>query len=175
MRLRRRRTEEHPSNTVVEVSVTDEADRIERAIKALAMHADRIEDRVNRLEARVADVERRALEAPKLALAKLNVVGVEIEAMAVAAEAAELKGELVTADGHVMADALAEQVAGLADSLDALAATLGSSSVSSPALARVAERVVITRAAPPSQSLRGWLPPDVSGARTARRDTTARA
>ena len=134
MRLRRRRNEDHPSTATLAVSVNDETDRIERAIKALAMHADRIEDRVAQLEARVADVERRAIEAPKLALTKLNVVGVEIEAMAVAAEAAELKGELATSDGYVMADALAEQVAGLADSLDALAATLASSGDAAPTL-----------------------------------------
>lgn len=134
MRLRRRRTEEHPSNNTLEVSLQDETDRVERAIKALALHAEQIEDRVAKLEARVADVERRALEAPKLALAKLNVVGVEVEAMAIAAEAAELKGELATSDGYVMADALAEQVAGLADSLDLLAATLAASTETVPTL-----------------------------------------
>ena len=46
MRLRRRRTEEHPSNNTLAVSLSDEADRVERAIKALALHAEAIEDRV---------------------------------------------------------------------------------------------------------------------------------
>ncbi|MDP1794264.1 MAG: hypothetical protein Q8K63_09030 [Acidimicrobiales bacterium] len=135
MRLRRRRPEAHPSQApVVGVSLSDEADRVERAVRALAMHAEQLEDRLAKLEARVNDVERRALEAPKHALANLMVVGVEIDAMAVAAEAAEIKGELTTDDGYVLADALAAQVAGLADSLDALAATLAASTQTVPTL-----------------------------------------
>jgi hypothetical protein len=59
--------------------------------------------------------------------ARLSLVGDEIEASAVAAEAAELMGELSNSDGYVMADALAARVAGLADSLDALAAALSAS------------------------------------------------
>lgn len=148
MRLRRRRSEEqHPTESALAQSqraavavaasaaLTAEADRVERAVKALALHAEQLEDRLARLEARVATVERRALEAaPALALGNLSVVGAEMEAMAVAAEAAELKGELATGDGYVLADALAEQVAGLADSLDSLAATLASSTQTVPTL-----------------------------------------
>ncbi len=147
MRLRRRSTEEHPTESALAQSqrsavtaaasaaLTAEADRVERAVKALAVHAQMLEDRLAKLESRVNDVERRALEAaPKLALTNLTVVGAEVEAMAVAAAAAELKGDLATSDGYVLADALAEQVAGLADSLDSLAAALAASNQTIPSL-----------------------------------------
>lgn len=147
MRLRRRNRDNHPIAsalaqsqraaiaTAASEALTAEADRIERAVKALAVHARELEDRVEGLEARIADVERRAIEAaPVVAAAKLHIVGADVEAMAVAAEAAELMGELATADGYVLADALASQVAGLADSLDALAATLANSTATQPSL-----------------------------------------
>jgi len=148
MRLRRRRpSENHPIAsalaqaqraalaTAASEALSAEADRIERAIKTLAVHAHELEGRVNNLEQRLADVERRAVESlPLMAAAKLHVVGAEVEATAVAAEAAELMGELANSDGYVLADALAGQVAGLADSLDALAATLAASVQAVPAL-----------------------------------------
>ena len=147
MRLRRRRSENHPIAsalaqsqraalaTAASEALSAEADRIERAVKALAVHARDLEDRVETLEARIADVERRAIEAaPVVAAAKLHVVGADLEAMAAAAEASELMGELATADGYVLADALATHVAGLADSLDALAATLAQSTQTVPSL-----------------------------------------
>lgn len=140
MRFRKGNRDSHPISsalaqsqraalaTAASEALSAEADRIERAVKALAIHARELEDRVAGLEGRIADVERRAIEAaPLVTTAKLHMVGAEVEAMAVAAEAAELMGELATADGYVLADALASQVAGLADSLDALAATLAHS------------------------------------------------
>jgi chromosome segregation ATPase len=147
MRLRRRHSDKHPIAsalaqsqraalaTAASEALTAEADRIERAVKALAVHARELEDRVETLEARIADVEQRAIEAaPVVAAAKLHVVGAELEAMTAKAQAAELMGELATADGYVLADALASHVAGLADSLDALAATLASSNQTVPSL-----------------------------------------
>lgn len=121
--------------TAASEALSAEADRIERAIKTLAVHAHELETRVNTLEHRLEDVERRATESlPLMVAAKLHVVGTDVEATAVAAEAAELMGELADADGYVMADQLASQVAGLADSLDALAATLASSVETRPSL-----------------------------------------
>jgi uncharacterized protein YceH (UPF0502 family) len=148
MLFRKRRTSEHhPISsalaqaqraalaTAASEALSAEADRIERAIKTLAIHAHELEGRVNTLEQRVEDVEKRAVESlPLLAAAKLHVVGGDVEATAVAAEAAELMGELANSDGYVLADALASQVAGLADSLDALAATLSASSQTTPSL-----------------------------------------
>src|SRR5205807_1743244 len=97
--------------------------------------AHELEQRVNTLEQRLEDVERRAIESlPLMAAAKLHVVGADVEATAVAAEAAELMGELANSDGYVLADALAAQVAGLADSLDGLAATLAASAQTVPSL-----------------------------------------
>lgn len=114
-------------------ALSAEADRIERAIKTLAVHARELENRVEGLEARLNDVERRATESlPVLVAGRLQMVGADLEATAAAAEAAELMGELATADGYVLADALASQVAGLADSLDALAATLATSVAPAP-------------------------------------------
>jgi predicted nucleic acid-binding Zn-ribbon protein len=143
---RRRRSENHPIAsalaqaqraalaTAASEALTAEADRIERAVKALAVHAHELEQRVGNLETRLADVERRATESlPLMVAARLHVVGAEIEGTAVAAEAAELLGELADADGYVMADQLASQIAGLADSLDALAATLAASSATTAA------------------------------------------
>jgi hypothetical protein len=137
---RRRPSENHPIAsalaqaqraalaTAASEALTAEADRIERAIKTLAVHAHELETRVNSLEERLGEVERRATESlPLMVAARLSLVGDEIEASAVAAEAAELMGELANSDGYVMADALAAQVAGLADSLDALAAALSAS------------------------------------------------
>jgi hypothetical protein len=121
--------------TAASEALSAEADRIERAIKTLAIHAHELEGRVNTLEDRLADVERRAMESlPLMVAAKLHVVGAETEASAVAAQAAELMGELANSDGYVLADALASQVAGLADSLDALAATLAASAQTTPSL-----------------------------------------
>jgi len=147
MRFRRRRSADHPISsalaqsqraafaTAASEALSAEADRIERAVKALAIHARELEDRVETLEARIEDVERRAIEAaPVIAAAKLYVVGAEFDARAVAAEAAELMGELADANGYVLADGLATQVAGLADSLDALAAALASSTQTVPSL-----------------------------------------
>jgi len=147
MRFRRRSSDNHPIASALAQSqraalaaaaseaLTAEADRIERAVKALALHARELEDRVETLEARIADVEQRAIDAaPVVAAAKLHVVGAELEAMAAKAQAAELMGELATADGYVLADALASHVAGIADSLDALAATLASSAQTVPSL-----------------------------------------
>ena len=144
---RRHPSENHPLSTALaqaqraalataaSEALSAEADRIERAIKTLAIHAHELEGRVNTLEARLADVERRATESlPLMVAAKLHVVGADVEATAVAAEAAELMGELANSDGYVMADALASQVAGLADSLDALAATLSASAQTTPSL-----------------------------------------
>ncbi len=147
MRFRKRHSDNHPIAsalaqsqraalaTAASEALSAEADRIERAVKALAVHARELEDRVETLEARIADVEQRALDAaPVVAAAKLHIVGADLEAMAAAAEASELMGELATADGYVLADALATHVAGLADSLDALAATLASSTQTVPSL-----------------------------------------
>ncbi|MEY2467726.1 MAG: hypothetical protein QOF21_424 [Actinomycetota bacterium] len=147
MRLRRRKSDSHPISsalaqsqraalaTAASEALSAEADRIERAVKALALHARELEDRVETLEARIEDVERRAIEAaPVIAAAKLYVVGAEFDARAVAAEAAELMGDLADANGYVLADGLATQVAGLADSLDALAAALASSAQTVPSL-----------------------------------------
>ncbi|MEY2399075.1 MAG: hypothetical protein QOJ00_2249 [Actinomycetota bacterium] len=147
MRFRRRHSDNHPIAsalaqsqraalaTAASEALSAEADRIERAVKALAVHAQELESRVEELETRIGDVERRAIEAaPVVAAAKLHVVGADLEAMAAAAEAAELMGELATADGYVLADALASHVAGLADSLDALAATLAQSTQTVPSL-----------------------------------------
>lgn len=145
--FRRRSSKNHPISsalaqaqraalaTAASEALSAEADRIERAIKTLAIHAHELEGRVNTLEARLADVERRATESlPLMVAAKLQVVGADVEATAVAAEAAELMGELANSDGYVMADALASQVAGLADSLDALAAALSASAQTAPSL-----------------------------------------
>ena len=147
MRLRRRKSDNHPISsalaqsqraalaTAASEALSAEADRIERAVKALAVHARELEDRVETLESRIEDVERRALEAaPVIAAAKLYVVGAEFDARAVAAEAAELMGDLADADGYVLADGLATQVAGLADSLDALAAALAAGTQTVPSL-----------------------------------------
>ncbi len=147
MRFRRRRSDAHPIAsalaqsqraalaTAASEALSAEADRIERAVKALAIHARDLESRVETLEERIADVERRAIEAaPVVAAGKLQIVGAELEALAVAAAAAELMGELADADGYVLADALATQVAGLADGLDALAATLANSQQTVPSL-----------------------------------------
>ena len=147
MRFGRRRSENHPIASALAQSqraalataasegLSAEADRIERAIKTLAIHAHELETRVNTLEQRLEDVERRATESlPLMVAARLHVVGAEMEATTVAAEAAELMGDLATADGYVLADALATQVAGLADSLDALAATLAASTQTVPSL-----------------------------------------
>ncbi|MEY2471411.1 MAG: hypothetical protein QOK28_740 [Actinomycetota bacterium] len=148
MLFRRRRTSEnHPISTALaqaqraalataaSEALSAEADRIERAIKTLAIHAHELEGRVNTLEQRLEDVEKRAVESlPLMAAAKLHVVGADVEATAIAAEAAELMGELTNSDGYVLADALASQVAGLADSLDALAATLSASAQTTPSL-----------------------------------------
>jgi len=148
MLFRKRRTSEnHPISTALaqaqraalataaSEALSAEADRIERAIKTLAIHAHELEGRVNTLEQRLEDVERRAIESlPLMAAAKLHLVGADVEATAVAAEAAELMGELADSDGYVLADALAAQVAGLADSLDALAATLAASAQTTPSL-----------------------------------------
>jgi chromosome segregation ATPase len=147
MRLRRRKSENHPIATALAQSqraalavaaseaLSAEADRIERAVKALAVHARELEHRVDNLESRLVDVERRATESlPLMIAARLHIVGAEIEGTAVAAEAAELMGELANSDGYVLADALASHVAGLADSLDALAATLAASSQTVPSL-----------------------------------------
>ena len=144
---RRRRSEQHPIAsalaqaqraalaTAASEALSAEADRIERAIKTLAVHAHELEGRVNSLERRLVEVEQRATESlPLLVAARLHVVGDELEATAVAAQAAELMGELANSDGYVMADQLASQVAGLADSLDALAATLAASVQTTPAL-----------------------------------------
>jgi hypothetical protein len=144
---RRRASANHPISTALaqaqraalataaSEALSAEADRIERAIKTLAIHAHELEGRVNTLEERLADVERRAMESlPLMVAAKLHVVGAETEATAVAAQAAELMGELANSDGYVLADALASQVAGLADSLDALAATLAASVQTTPSL-----------------------------------------
>ena len=121
--------------TAASEALSAEADRIERAIKTLAIHAHELENRVNTLEHRLGEVERRATESlPLMVAAKLHVVGADIETTAVAAQAAELMGELADADGYVMADQLASQVAGLADSLDALAATLAASVETQPSL-----------------------------------------
>jgi predicted nucleic acid-binding Zn-ribbon protein len=121
--------------TAASEALSAEADRIERAIKTLAIHAHELETRVNTLEHRLAEVERRATDSlPLMVAARLHVVGAELEGTAVAAEAAELMGELANADGYVMADQLASQVAGLADSLDALAATLAASVETAPSL-----------------------------------------
>jgi hypothetical protein len=147
MRFRRRRSDNHPIAsalaqsqraalaTAASEALTAEADRIERAIKTLAIHAHELEERVGTLEGRLAEVERRATESlPVLIAGRLQIVGADIETSAVAAQAAELMGELADADGYVLADALAEQVAGLADSLDALAATLAASRQTVPTL-----------------------------------------
>jgi hypothetical protein len=148
MLFRRGRTREnHPISTALaqaqraalataaSEALSAEADRIERAIKTLAVHAHELEGRVNTLEERLANVERRATESlPLMVAARLHVVGAEVEATSVAAEAAELMGELADSDGYVLADALAAQVAGLADSLDALAATLSASAQTTPSL-----------------------------------------
>ncbi len=147
MRFGRRRSDNHPIATALAQSqraalataaseaLSAEADRIERAIKTLAIHARELEDRVNTLEHRLGEVERRAVESlPVLVAGRLQVVGADIEASAAAAEAAELMDELATADGFVLADALAAQVAGLADTLDALAATLAVSTQTVPSL-----------------------------------------
>ena len=148
MLFRRRRTSDnHPIATALaqaqraalataaSEALSAEADRIERAIKTLAIHAHELEGRVNTLEQRLEDVEKRATESmPLMVAAKLHVVGADTEATAVAAEAAELMGELANSDGYVLADALASQVAGLADSLDALAATLSASVQTTPSL-----------------------------------------
>jgi hypothetical protein len=147
MLFRRRRSENHPIASALAQSqraalavaasgaLSAEADRIERAVKVLAVHARELENRVETLEARLADVERRATESlPLMVAARLHIVGADVEATSVAAEAAELMGELATADGYVLADQLASQVAGLADSLDALAATLAASSQTVPSL-----------------------------------------
>jgi uncharacterized protein YceH (UPF0502 family) len=148
MLFRRNRTREnHPISTALaqaqraalataaSEALSAEADRIERAIKTLAIHAHELEGRVNTLEQRLADVEQRATDSlPLMVAAKLHVLGGDVEVSAVAAEAAELMGELANADGYVLADALASQVAGLADSLDALAATLSASVQTTPSL-----------------------------------------
>jgi hypothetical protein len=144
---RKRRRETHPISTALaqaqraaiataaSEALSAEADRIERAVKALAIHARELELRVDTLDQRLADVERRATESlPLMVAARLHVVGANVEASAVAAEAAELMGELADKDGYVMADQLADQVAGLADSLDALAATLAASVQTTPSL-----------------------------------------
>lgn len=147
MRFRRRRRENHPIAsalaeaqraalaTATTEALATEADRIERAVKALAMHARELEHRVGDLEHRLESVERRASESlPLLVVEHLRIAGADIEATAVAAEAAELRDELATADGYVLADQLASQVAGLADSLDALAAALAASTQTAPSL-----------------------------------------
>ena len=147
MLFRRRRSDTHPISTALAQSqraalaqaasaaLSAEADRIERAVKALAIHARELENRVEKLESRIEDVERRAVEAaPVVAAAKLHVVGADLDARVVAAEAAELMGELADANGYVLADALAGEVAGLADSLDALAAALSASVATVPQL-----------------------------------------
>ena len=144
---RRRRSENHPISTALaqaqraalataaSEALSAEADRIERAVKALAIHARDLELRVDNLEQRLGDIERRATESlPLMVVARLHAVGAEMEATTVAAEAAELMGELANSDGYVLADALASQVAGLADSLDALAATLAASAQTTPSL-----------------------------------------
>jgi hypothetical protein len=144
---RRRRSENHPIATALaqaqraavataaSEALSAEADRIERAVKALAIHARELEQRVDNLENRLGDIERRATESlPLMVAARLHAVGAEMEATTVAAEAAELMGELANSDGYVLADALASQVAGLADSLDALAATLAASAQTTPSL-----------------------------------------
>jgi hypothetical protein len=85
-----------------------------------------------RANSRIAS--RPSRRASVIAAAKLYVVGAEFDARAVAAEAAELMGDLADANGYVLADGLATQVAGLADSLDALAAALASSAQTVPSL-----------------------------------------
>src|SRR5689334_19031339 len=95
---RRRPSENHPLSTALaqaqraalataaSEALSAEADRIERAIKTLAIHAHELEGRVNTLEGRLADVERRATESlPLMVAAKLHVVGADVEATAVAA------------------------------------------------------------------------------------------
>ncbi|HVT76749.1 MAG TPA: hypothetical protein VHD87_06935 [Acidimicrobiales bacterium] len=147
MQFRRRSRDNHPIAsalaqaqraalaTAASEALSAEADRIERAIKTLAIHAHELEQRVNTLETRLEDVERRATASlPLMVAAKLHVVGADVEATAVAAEAAELMGELANSDGYVLADNLASQVAGIADSLDALAATLAASARTTPSL-----------------------------------------
>ena len=128
MRLLRRRA---PTETLPAVAqMADEADRIERAVRALAEHTSALEDRLGRLEARVADVEDRAREVaalPPAAAAQLQLVGADLEATAVTAEAGGLVHELEAMGAGPMTQLMAEQVAGLADSLDTLAAALASS------------------------------------------------
>jgi hypothetical protein len=144
---RRRRSEKHPISTALaqaqraaiataaSEALSAEADRIERAVKALAIHARDLEMRVDNLETRLGDIEKRATESlPLMVAATLHIVGADVEATAGAAQAAELLSELADADGYVMADQLASQVAGIADSLDALAATLAASTQTTPSL-----------------------------------------